>query len=207
MRKYSSLITRNKQPILDVLRTYLPTSCSPFRALEIASGTGQHVAHFAAAFPHITWQPTEAAPNMLESISAYTVDMVNVEAPVLLDVTASPWPVQGPPYNSVHATNITHITPWPVTQALLAGTAKCLCPAGYLFLYGPFAVDGKPHTPGNLRFHQQLVATDPALGYRDIDAVVEEAKAVGLNLHTKLPMPADNYMLVFQKTSLPTLPV
>lgn len=168
------------------------------RALEIASGTGQHVAHFAAALPHVTWQPTEAAPDLLDSIRAYTADCANVQPPVLLDVTSTPWPVQGP-YDSIHSSNITHIAPWAVTQALMAGASRCLRPGGRLFLYGPFAVDGEPHTPGNLRFHQQLVATDPALGYRDVAAVVQEASAVGLALRERLDMPADNFMLVFER--------
>lgn len=158
---------------------------------------------------------------MLESISAYTAGCSNVQPPILLDVTVTPWPVQGL-FDSVHATNITHIAPWTVTQSLLAGVqiiahtahvfvlfvharqytgaASCLRPGGLLFLYGPFSVDGQPHTPGNMRFHQQLVATDPALGYRDVDAVAKEATAVGLSLQERIAMPADNFMLLFSNT-------
>ena len=111
---------RNKQPILDVLLKYFPSASKQHRALEIASGTGQHVAHFAAALPHVEWTPTEAQASLLESIAACTTDCDNVRPPVLLDVMVDPWPVQGP-FDSVHATNITHIAPWAVTQALLAG--------------------------------------------------------------------------------------
>lgn len=81
------------------------------------------------------------------------------------------------------------------------GAASVLKPGGRLFLYGPFAIDGQPHTPGNLRFHQQLVATDPALGYRDRDTVTLEAHGVGLQLEEVVTMPADNFMLVFQAPS------
>lgn len=49
---------RNKDPILAVLKRRV-TSDRPLVALEISSGTGQHVIHFAKAFPNITWHPSE----------------------------------------------------------------------------------------------------------------------------------------------------
>ena len=53
----SAAAERNKQPIADELATLLPADA---RVLEIASGTGQHAVHFAACFPQMTWQPTDA---------------------------------------------------------------------------------------------------------------------------------------------------
>lgn len=49
---------RNKEPILAVLRASVATE-KPLQALEISSGTGQHVTHFAQALPNIMWQPSE----------------------------------------------------------------------------------------------------------------------------------------------------
>ena len=45
---FSTAAERNKHPILDVLRQALPAHG---HALEIASGTGQHVAWFATHLP------------------------------------------------------------------------------------------------------------------------------------------------------------
>ena len=60
---------RNHGPILTVLRRALPATGL---VLEIASGTGQHVAHFAAALPDLEWQPSEADPAFHDSIRAWT---------------------------------------------------------------------------------------------------------------------------------------
>lgn len=49
---------RNKEPVLAVLRENVSTG-RPLRALEISSGTGQHVTHFAQALRNIIWQPSE----------------------------------------------------------------------------------------------------------------------------------------------------
>ena len=65
---FSPAADRNKQPILQVLQQVLPAQGS---ALEIASGTGQHVAWFAQHLPHWTWQPTDADAPALNSIDAH----------------------------------------------------------------------------------------------------------------------------------------
>jgi tRNA G46 methylase TrmB len=89
---HSGPAERNKGPILDELRRTLPEAGL---ILEIASGTGQHIAHFAAALPALRWQPTDADPELLASIAA-SVSMAklsNVNAAVQLDVRNTPWPV------------------------------------------------------------------------------------------------------------------
>ncbi|HAL40385.1 MAG TPA: SAM-dependent methyltransferase, partial [Polaromonas sp.] len=87
---FSPAADRNKQPILDVLRQVLPERGS---ALEIASGTGQHVAWFASGLPHWTWQPTDAQPGALNTIAACVAQqgLPNVRAPLRLDVMAPRW--------------------------------------------------------------------------------------------------------------------
>src|ERR1041385_1826107 len=56
---------RNKGPILDVLARVLPERGV---VLEVASGTGQHVIHFAKALSDLTWQPSDPDSELRESI-------------------------------------------------------------------------------------------------------------------------------------------
>ena len=64
-RLWSPSAERNKQPIADVLLQVLPQSGL---VLEIGSGTGEHVVHFARTMPSITWQPSEQDKDCLRSI-------------------------------------------------------------------------------------------------------------------------------------------
>jgi hypothetical protein len=63
-RLHSPSAERNKGPILTVLERVLPRSGL---VLEIASGTGQHVVHFARALTELTWQPSDPDANCRRS--------------------------------------------------------------------------------------------------------------------------------------------
>ena len=88
---------RNKEPILAVLRRILGPRGA---ALEIASGTGQHAAWFAAGLPNWRWQPTEADAALLPVIEARVAEagLANVLPPLHLDVMASQWPTPDAPF-------------------------------------------------------------------------------------------------------------
>ena len=157
---------RNKAPIAAVLAKYAPFAGSkPATLLEVASGTGQHAAHLAEAFPHVVWQPTEfaggsAGPEspaygdlspVFASVVAYTAGMENVRPPLALDASAGSWPapIESATFDAIFACNILHISPYAVTEGLLAGAARLLVPgSGVLCVYGPFMVDGE-HTSGS----------------------------------------------------------
>ena len=77
---------RNKDPILGVLARVLP---SRGLVLEVASGTGQHVMHFAGALSHLTWQPSDPDAELRESIALRVREeqRANVNRAIGLDVT------------------------------------------------------------------------------------------------------------------------
>ena len=191
---------RNRQPILDLLRQVLPARGT---ALEVASGTGQHVAWFGAGMPGWIWQPSDADPQALPAIAAWSHEagLTNVRAPVLLDVMAPQWPSAGPtfvePFDAVYCANMLHISPWATCAALMRGGARHLALDGVLVTYGPYLEDGVPTAPGNLAFDASLRERDPQWGIRRLADVTVEANKVGLRLQAHHPMPANNLLLVF----------
>ena len=195
---HSPAADRNKQPILEVLQRVLPARGT---ALEIASGTGQHAAWFAAGLPGWRWQPSEADAALLPGIAGWTAGLPNVEAPVLLDVMAAQWPSAAKPFtqrfDAIFCANLLHIAPWPVCAALMQGAARHLAPGGVLVTYGPYVEDGVPTAPSNLAFDESLRMRDPAWGIRRLEDVAAQAKAAGLGLRERHAMPANNLLLVF----------
>jgi len=198
--QHSPAADRNKQPILDVLRQVLPAQGA---ALEIASGTGQHVAWFAAALPGWTWQPTDFDESAFASIEAHVAQagLANVRAPLQLDVTAPLWPVGGQMFDAIFCANMLHISPWATCAGLMAGAARHLAPNGVLVTYGPYLEDGVPTAPGNLQFDISLHARNPAWGIRRIEDVKREAQSAGLALRERHAMPANNLLLVFGRAT------
>ena len=187
---------RNKAPILEVLTRVVPR---PAKVLEIASGTGQHAAHFAAARPDWDWQPSDADPDALASIAARTVALVNVRPPLALDVLAQRWPPSLGRFDAVYCANMLHIAEWATCAALMAGAAHHLLPSGALVLYGPYLVDGEPTAPGNVAFDADLRRRNPAWGLRRLGDVVAAANDAGLAFERRFDMPANNLTLVFRR--------
>jgi hypothetical protein len=197
---HSTAADRNKQPIRDALRRTLGERGT---ALEIASGTGQHVAWFAAALPSWTWQPTDADARALPGIASRIAQEGpgNVRAPLLLDVMAAPWPSQGEAFaqgfDAIYCANMLHISPPATCAALMAGAARHLLPGGLLVTYGPYFEDGTPPAPGNLAFDRSLRERDASWGIRRLADVEAQARQAGLSLRARHEMPANNLLLVF----------
>lgn len=189
-------VARNRDAILAVLRRVLPQTGV---LLEIASGSGEHAVHCAAALPGLQWQPSDPSPAALRSILAYarTAQLANVLPPVALDASAAEWPVRRA--DAMLAINMIHIAPWPATLGLMAGAGRLLPEGAPLVLYGPFMENGAHNAPSNAVFDADLRARDPAWGVRDIAAVAAAAGAQGLRLTERVPMPANNRMLVFRR--------
>ncbi len=204
-RRHAPAALRNRQPILDVLRTALPREGS---VLEIGSGSGEHVIFFAEAFPRLAWQPSDVDDASLASIAAWAADSprANLAAPIWLDAARSPWPDIVPrQFDAMVCINVIHIAPWPVCQGLMTGAAAALRPGAPLVLYGPFMRDGRHTAPSNAAFDRMLRETDPRFGMRDLADVAAEAANNGLALESVVEMPANNLSVIFRAGGGPAL--
>jgi hypothetical protein len=187
---------RNKGPILEVLARVLPRRGV---VLEIASGTGQHVVHFAKALPDLIWQPSDPDEELRASVALRIAEeqLANVNNPVDLDVTRLPWPVQTA--DAVLAINMIHVAPWSATPALFAGAKALLSTEQVLFLYGPYRRYGRHTSDSNAQFDLDLRTRNPAWGIRDLEAVSDVAAGAGFVLAEAVDMPANNFSLVFKR--------
>jgi SAM-dependent methyltransferase len=192
-RRFSPSAARNRDPILQALRPRLPAAGL---VLEVASGTGEHCAHLAAALPGLRFQPTDPDPDALASIDAWCGSLPNVRPALALDAAAD-WPVAAA--DAVLCINMIHIAPWEATVGLMAGAARVLAPGGVLALYGPYMRDGRHTGPGNVAFDADLRARNPAWGVRALEDVAALAAAVGFGVPEVVKMPADNLILVFRQ--------
>ena len=195
---HSPAADRNKQAIFDMLQKILPNRG---KALEIASGTGQHAAWFAAGLPGWTWQPSDVQPAGFDSINAWAAaqGVGTVLAPKVLDVMAAAWLPASHRFDLIYCANMLHIAPWPTCAALMRGSAKHLAPSGRLVTYGPYFEDTVPASPGNLAFDQSLRERNSAWGIRRLEDVEAAATLAGLKLHARCAMPANNLLLVFKR--------
>jgi len=193
---FSPSAERNKQPILEVLQTFLPAQGT---ALEIASGTGQHVVWLAEHMPLWTWQPTEVHPGALYNIEvrATEADLANVNVALPLDVCKTPWQLEDTPFDLILCINMLHIAPWDACGALMRGAATHLAPGGKLVTYGPYFETDVPPTQSNLDFDQSLRAHDARFGIRQLADVQEQAALAGLQLQARHALPANNLLLVW----------
>ena len=99
-----------------------------------------------------------------------------------------------------------HISPWTVSQNLIAGAARHLDRDGRLFVYGPFMRDGAHTAPSNAEFDASLRARNASWGVRGTRDLAALAEASGLALADVVPMPANNFVLVFARRGDGTVP-
>ncbi len=196
-RRSSPAAQRNRAPIAEVLEDVLP-ECG--RVLEIASGTGEHVVHFAKRFPHLEWYPSDPDEQARASIAAYVAEsrLGNVMPPRDLDAASADWPIDAA--DAILCINMAHISPWEATEGLFAGAARLLPPDdGPLVLYGPYLESDVETAPSNLAFDESLKARDPRWGLRDIADVDALAARHGFKRTRRVAMPANNLVLVYRK--------
>lgn len=196
-RRHAPATLRNRDAIAAVLADWLPATG---KVLEVASGSGEHIVHFAATFPALDWQPSDPDPAGLVSIAAWSAEagLANIALPLALDAAGDVWPVGHA--DAILCINMVHISPWAATQGLLAGAARLLAPGAPLILYGPYVEPDVPTVDSNLAFDASLRARDPAWGLRRIDDVKVAAADAGLVFAERRAMPANNLMLLFRRT-------
>lgn len=189
---------RNRTPILDVLRLVLPAQGL---VVEIGSGTGQHIVHFAGALPELHWQPSDPDPAMRESIRAHiaNAECGSIAEPLDLDARDEEWPIRRA--DAVLSINMIHIAPWSAAEGLVRGAAGVLGPGAPLVLYGPFRREGRHTSASNETFDASLRQRNPEWGVRDVESVSALADAFGLELSQLFEMPANNLTLVYSRSA------
>lgn len=195
-RQYAPSAHRNRDLIRDQLASRWPASGT---VLEIASGSGEHVVHFASTAPHLTFQPTDPSAEARTSIDAWIKSsaLCKIRPALELDVTAGVWPI--PQAAMILCCNMIHIAPWEATLGLMRGAGQVLTPGGKLWLYGPFIRDGVETAEGNVNFDAKLKDMDPRYGIRRLEEVAEIAANEGLGAPEVVEMPANNCLVGFEK--------
>ena len=189
---------RNKDALCDLLRDHGPQKG---RALEIASGTGQHIAAFARALPDLHWQPTEPAPDRRASIDAYIAEagLTNVAPAAPLDAAAAGWHKPLPPQDLIFLANLLHLIPTEAAQMLITEAALAVAPGGTLILYGPFRREGVLTSDGDAKFDAELRTADPAIGYKDTVDITRWLSDAALSPIDRIDMPANNLAFIARK--------
>lgn len=196
-RRYAPATARNRDFILAVLQRYLPKSGL---VLEIASGSGEHVTHFAAASPaELTFQPSDPDASARASIDAWVAELGlgNVKPALVLDAFADTWPI--PRADAVLCINMIHIAPWAATVGLMTAASKVLREGGFLYLYGPYRRDGQDTAPSNAAFDLDLRSRNPEWGVRNLETVAALAHEHGFAKPIIEEMPANNLSLIFRR--------
>ena len=197
----SPSVQRNRGPILEVLRRYLPAAGT---VLELASGSGEHIEHFAAALPGLVFQPSDPDPAARASIAERVQQrgLKNVRGPLDLNADAADWRIPAEISAALAAIlciNMIHISPWRAAVGLLRNAASVLPSAGLLYLYGPYRRSGHHTAPSNEAFDRNLRSRNPDWGVRDVEAVIAEAASRSIDLVEIVEMPANNLSVVLRR--------
>ena len=197
LRRSAPSALRNRDLILDILKRILPPTGT---ALEIASGSGEHVLHFGAHLPQWIWQPSDPSAEARASIAAWLASQAvpNILAPIDLDASAALWPVAAA--DAILAINMVHISPWAATVGVMRNAGRLLPVGGALYLYGPYRQTGAPFAQSNAAFDEDLRRRNPDWGIRAVEDVAAEAVANKLALDEIVAMPANNLSLIFKRS-------
>ena len=197
-RLFAPSAERNSAPIVNLIRRIAPESGN---ALEIASGTGQHIVQLALSLPNIIWSPSDVEGERLKSISAWveSENLLNIKPPIYLDATETGWAKSLPKSNFILLVNLLHLISWDETETLISELSIALKTKGIALVYGPFMRNGQLISEGDKNFHTSLIQTDPDIGYKnDLEMLTLFSNSGLVHLET-VEMPANNAAFVLQK--------
>ena len=196
-KPFSQACENNKQPILQIIQTVFPESCT---VLEIGSGTGQHACYFAKNLPYLTWQATDR-PENLAGINQWINEsgLSNLPESLSLNVNDNDWPCQT--IEALFTANTLHIMSWQEVECLFLKLAKYLTEQAIVCIYGPFNYNGQYTSVSNQQFDQSLKLRNPKSGIRDFEAIEKLAKKANLIISDDFAMPANNRLLVLRNTN------
>lgn len=194
MQNYCESCERNKESILEQLRSWLPETES--QLLEVGSGSGQHALFFSQHLPHLRWQTTELAANIASLQDNLRNFGAHLDSPLVLDVAAIPETLA--PSDHLFTANTLHIMSAGHVEQFMNGIPQLLKEGGRMLVYGPFRYAGAFTSASNEKFDQWLKKRDPKSGIRDIEWLQELGQTVGLQLLADIKMPANNQFLVWE---------
>jgi hypothetical protein len=199
-RLFAPSAEKNSDPIINLIKRIVPKSGE---ALEIASGTGQHIVKLAMSLPNLSWTPSEIEGERLKSITAWIegVNLLNIKPPLYLDATETGWSERLPPSDFILLVNLLHLISWNEAKTLIGELSKALQTNGIALIYGPFMRNAQLTSEGDKSFHNSLVQADPDIGYKnDLDMLELFSNSGLLHLET-VEMPANNLAIVLKKDS------
>ena len=197
-RMFAPSAARNAADIAALVAQHAPASG---RALEIASGTGEHAVVFAKAVPGLDWQPTDIDAARRASVDAHAAlaGLPNLRPAIALDATAPGWGAAHAGQDLIVLVNLLHLISENEARILIAEVAQALAPGGLFILYGPFLRDGETTSEGDRSFDASLRAQDPEIGYKDDWDVIDWIHANWLDLVQVVEMPANNMAFVARR--------
>ena len=198
---HSPAAARNSAQIIELVCNYAPVNGN---ALEIASGTGQHIVDLAAAVPSLVWQPSDIDEARLNSIATRSLakQLPNLLPPIRLDVTDKGWSAFCPNQDFILLVNLLHLVSEAEVKAIIIGISQSLAKKGRCVIYGPFMRNGVLSSSGDKAFHQSLIEADPDIGYKDDACMLDLFRQRSLKIIKILEMPANNLAFVMEKGNI-----
>ena len=189
---------KNAGPITELVKEFAPDRG---QALEIASGTGQHIVKLAVVKPNLNWQPSDIDQLRIASIEAWCNDdnFANVRPPVIMDATEIGWSSKFNCQEFILLVNLIHLLREDEAKILISEISAALIPGGRSIIYGPFKRNNELTSASDRTFHQSLIEADPQIGYKNDEWMTAQFKKAKLTLLKVVPMPANNLAFIFEK--------